>query len=57
MRNSVLVPVHSQHSGRMFRPFANDDPKTTEVLSKVLLLSRDKEIKDPIILEQILHAR
>jgi hypothetical protein len=49
-----IVPVHSQHRGRLFLPFADDDPKTAEVLSKVLLLAKDKEIKDPTILEQIL---
>ena len=48
-----IVPVHSQHRGRLFLPFADDDPKTAEVLSKVLLLARDSEIKDPAILEQI----
>ncbi len=35
--------------------FADDDPKTAEVLSKILLFARDKEIKDPTILEQILR--
>jgi hypothetical protein len=49
-----IVPVHAQHRGRLFLPFADDDPKTAEALSKVLLLARDKEIKDPTILEQIL---
>jgi hypothetical protein len=48
-----LVAVHSQHRGRLFLPFADDDPKTAEVMSKVLLLARDKEIKDPNILDQI----
>jgi hypothetical protein len=52
-----IVPVHSQHRGRLFLPFADDDPKTAEVISKVLLLARDQEIKDPIILEQILARR
>lgn len=52
-----IVPVHSQHRGRLFLPFADDDPRTAEVLSKVLLLARDKEIKDPTILEQILAVR
>lgn len=52
-----IIPVHSQHRGRIFLPFADDDPKTAEVLSKVLLLARDKEIRDPTILEQILPAR
>lgn len=49
-----IVPVHSQHRGRLFLPFADDDPKSAEVLSKILLLARDKEIKDPTILQQLL---
>jgi hypothetical protein len=48
-----IVPVHAQHRGRLFLPFADDDPRTAEVLSKVLLLARDQEIQDPVILEQI----
>ncbi|MFN0066493.1 MAG: DUF5724 domain-containing protein [Limisphaerales bacterium] len=48
-----IVPVHSQHRGRLFLPFADDDPRTAEVMSKVLLLARDREIKDPGILDQI----
>lgn len=49
-----IVPVHSQHRGRLFLPFADDDPKTAEVISKAIMLAKDKEIKDPTILEQIL---
>ncbi len=48
-----IVPVHSQHRGRLFLPFADDDPRTAEVVSKTLLLARDEEIDDPIILEQL----
>jgi Family of unknown function (DUF5724)/Domain of unknown function (DUF4132) len=48
-----LVPVHAQHRGRLFLPFADDDPRTAEVISKVLLLARDEEIKDPSILDQL----
>ena len=48
-----IVPVHGQHRGRLFLPFADDDPRTAEVLSKVLLLARDDEIQDPLILEQL----
>jgi hypothetical protein len=50
-----IIPIHSQHRGRLFLPFADNDPKTAEVVSKVLLLAKDKEIKDPTILEQILR--
>jgi hypothetical protein len=48
-----IVPVGNQHRGRVFLPFADDDPKTAEVIAKVLLLARDHEIKDPAILAQI----
>lgn len=48
-----IVAVHSQHRGRLFLPFADDDPRTAEVMSKVLLLARDREIQDPNILDQI----
>jgi hypothetical protein len=48
-----IVPVHSQHRGRIFLPFADDDPKAAEILSKVLLLARDAELKDPNLLDQI----
>ena len=51
-----IIPVHAQHRGRLFLPFADDDPKTGEVLSKVLLLARDASIKDASILEQILSS-
>lgn len=48
-----VVPVHSQHRGRLFLPFADDDPRTAEVVSKALMLARDREIRDPMILEQL----
>lgn len=48
-----ILPVHSQHRGRLFLPFADDDPKSAEVMSKVLLLAKDDEIQDPTILTQI----
>ncbi|MGH3246063.1 MAG: DUF5724 domain-containing protein [Trebonia sp.] len=48
-----IIPVGAQHRGRLFLPFADDDPKTAEVVAKVLLLARDHEIKDPAILEQL----
>jgi hypothetical protein len=32
----------------------DNDPKTAEIVSKVIMLARDEQIKDPTILEQIL---
>ena len=49
----AVLPVHSQARGRIFLPFADDDPKTAEILSKILLFAEDKKIKDPAILDQI----
>ena len=48
-----IVPVHAQHRGRLFLPFADDDPKTAEVISKALLLAQDHKIQDPTNLEQL----
>ena len=48
-----ILPVGSQHRGRLFLPFADDDPKTAEIESKALMLARDHEIRDPTILEQL----
>jgi Domain of unknown function (DUF4132)/Family of unknown function (DUF5724) len=48
-----IIAVGAQHRGRLFLPFADDDPRTAEVLSKVLLLTRDTQIQDPTILEQL----
>lgn len=49
----AILPVHSQARGRIFLPFADDDPKTAEIMSKIILLAEDSKIKDPSILDQI----
>lgn len=49
-----IFPVHAQQRGQIFLPFVDDDPKTSEIISKIILLARDKEIKDPSIL---MHLR
>ena len=49
-----VLPVHSQHRGRIFLPFIDEDPKTAEIMSKVLLFAQDEKIKDIFILDQIL---
>ncbi len=48
-----ILAVQSQHRGRIFLPFADEDPRTAEVISKIILLADDKSIKDPAILNQI----
>ncbi len=48
-----ILAVPSQHRGRIFLPFVDDDPRTAEVLSKILMLSKDDKIQDPTILRQL----
>jgi len=48
-----VVPTRSQDRGRMFLPFADDDPISAEVVSKLLMFCRDAEIRDPKIRRQI----
>ena len=49
----AVLPVHSQSRGRIFLPFLDEDPKTAEIISKILLFAEDTKIKDPSILRQI----
>lgn len=51
-----ILPVHSQHRGRIFLPFVDEDPKTAEIISKMLLLAKDDKIQDPTILRQLANA-
>ncbi len=48
-----ILAVHSAQRGRIFLPFADDDPKTAEIVTKILFLAEDAKIKDPNILNQI----
>jgi hypothetical protein len=48
-----ISPVSTQSRGRIFLPFVDEDPKTAEIVSKVLLLAKDGEILDPSVLSQL----
>ncbi len=48
-----VLPVHSQHRGKLFLPFVDDDPKTAQIVTEILFFAEDKKIKDPYIIEQI----
>ena len=48
-----VLPVHSQHRGRLFLPFIDEDPKTAQIMSEIILFAEDTKIKDPFILDQI----
>jgi len=53
---SQRLPIGFPYYRRSLPRIADDDPSTTEVMSKGLLLARDREIKDPNILDQIRSA-
>jgi hypothetical protein len=48
-----IIAVHSGHRGRIFLPFIDSDPRSAEILSKIILLAEDSKIKDPNILAQL----
>ncbi|WP_311242968.1 DUF4132 domain-containing protein [Microbacterium sp. WCS2018Hpa-23] len=50
-----IIPVGAQHRGRIFLPFVDDDPRTAEIVSKVVMLAADDRIKDPTILSQLVN--
>lgn len=50
-----ILPVHSSKRGKLYLPFLDEDPKTAEILSKIILLAEDHKIKDPSILSQIVR--
>ena len=53
----AVLPVHSQNRGRLFLPFVDEDPKTAEILTKIIFFAEDDKIKDPSILNQIKKKR
>lgn len=48
-----IVPADKASQKNVALPFVDEDQRTSEVLSKLLLLSADDKIKDPSILAQI----
>ena len=47
------MPVHGAQRGKLYLPFVDEDPKTVEIVSKVVLLAEDHKLKDPTILQWI----
>ncbi len=48
-----IIPIHSAKRGKVYLPFLDEDPKTAEILSKIVMLAEDRKIKDPAVLSQI----
>ena len=53
MRKAIFEFNMELLRGKIFLPFIDEDPKTAEILSKILLLAEDQKIKDPYILQQL----
>ncbi|MBD8527182.1 DUF4132 domain-containing protein [Pseudomarimonas arenosa] len=51
-----VVPAPDSKRSRLQLPFVDDDARTQEVLSKLLLLAADHKIKDPSIVAQIVRG-
>ncbi len=52
-RQLAIIPVHSQHRGRIFLPFVDDDPKSAEIISKMRYLAKDNKINQQISLKNL----
>ena len=48
-----IATIPSQHRGRVFLPFVDEDPKTAEIMAKLLLFAQDDQINDPKIRQYI----
>ncbi len=48
-----IIPVHGSQRGKLYLPFVDEDPKSVEIVSKVVLLAEDQKLKDPTILQWI----
>ena len=48
-----VLPVHSQHRGRVFLPFIDMILRLLKSWLKLILFAQDEKIKDVFILEQI----
>ena len=48
-----IIAVHSGKRGKVYLPFLDGDPKTAEIISKVVMPAEDGKIKDPEVLRQI----
>jgi hypothetical protein len=47
--------ISTDERGKIFLPFADEDPKTAEIVSKMLLFAQDSALQDPTILAQIMR--
>lgn len=49
-----VVMIQGSKRGKIFLPFVDEDPKTAEIMTKVLTFAEDDKIKDPYIMGQVM---
>ncbi len=49
-----IVMVQGGKRSKIFLPYIDEDPKTAEIMTKVITLAEDHKIKDPEIMRQIM---
>ena len=47
------VAIHNAKRGKVYLPFLDEDPRTAEIISKIVMFAEDNKLKDPSILSQI----
>lgn len=50
-----VVMIQGSKRGKIFLPFVDEDPKTAEIMTKVLTFAEDDKIKDPYIMMQVMR--
>lgn len=50
-----VIAVSDKRTSKIFLPFIDEDPKTAEIMTKVLTFASDDKIKDPYIMDQIMR--
>lgn len=48
-----VIAVSDGKKSKIFLPFIDEDPKTAEIMTKVITFANDDKIKDPYIMQQI----
>ena len=48
-----VIAVSSGKKSKLFLPFIDEDPKTAEIMTKIITFAQDDKIKDPFIMQQL----
>ena len=51
------IAIHNAKRGKVYLPFLDEDPRTAEIISKIVMFAEDSKLKDPSILSQIVSKK